>query len=107
MVSVPTHLRSDTGSLKIAELTIWPRHSKVRGVATLTERKRIATGRAAGLYDRGDAVDLEVELARPSRHRHEDPRRRESVEIARIDLVDDRKARNVGAVDVALEDVVH
>jgi hypothetical protein len=47
MVSVPTHLRSDTGFLNIAELTIWPRHSKVRGVATLTERRRIAIGRAA------------------------------------------------------------
>src|SRR5262245_13452598 len=49
-----------------------------------------------------NTIDHDVERARKRRHAQEDPRRRLHGEVTRVDLVEGRELRRVGAVDVAL-----
>src|ERR1700733_6899183 len=56
--------------------------------------------------DRGDAVALDIEMPRPGRDVHENPRRRVFREIAEGDRVDRGKLLDRRAIDIAFEDVI-
>src|ERR1700761_8864780 len=56
--------------------------------------------------DRGDAVDLDIEMPWPGWDVHENPRRRVFREIAEVDRVDSGKLLDRRAIDIAFEDVI-
>src|SRR5262249_31924234 len=56
--------------------------------------------------DRGDAVDLHVERTVPGGHADEAARRRVRRKIPRVDRIDGPEMRRVGAIHVALDDLV-
>src|SRR6266511_1936389 len=66
----------------------------------------VDAGRAPARSHRRDAVHLDVERAVPRRDADEAARRRVYREIPRVDGVDGREVRRVGAIDVALDDLL-
>jgi hypothetical protein len=60
----------------------------------------------ASSLNRGDAVGLDVERARPGRDAHEDPGRRVLRKISGVDGIHRRELLDRGAIDVALQDLI-